>query len=86
MEFSWLFIQVNCELELYLSWTSDCVITEVLNATVHVGFPEVKKSSITGATFQITNAKHYPLQCTLSAKVNINFSENLKQEIKRTRK
>lgn len=35
------FLQINCELELYLSRTSDCVITKVLNATAQVGPPEV---------------------------------------------
>ena len=35
------FLQINCKLELYLSRTSDCVITEVLNATAQVGPPEV---------------------------------------------
>ena len=27
------FLQINCQLELYLSRTNHCVITEVLNAT-----------------------------------------------------
>ena len=49
---------INCEIELDLTWSKYCVISEILKT------PEVKgdnpaDETLTGATFQINNAKLY---------------------------
>ena len=62
---------INCEIELNLSWTKDSVLTEHYN-------------DITGATFQINNAKLYVRVVTLTVNYNIKFLENTKQRYKRT--
>ena len=43
-----------------------------------------KNNNITGATFQINNAKLYVPVATLSINDNIKFLENIKQGFKRT--
>ena len=61
---------INCEIELDLSQTKDCVLSE--------------HSSITGVTFQINNAKLYVSVFSLSINDNIKFLENIKQRFNRT--
>ena len=53
------------------SWTKDCILTEHLN-------------NITGAKFQINNAKIFVPVVILSLNNNIKFLENIKQRFKRT--
>ena len=70
----WIFLDltlVNCELELDLSWIKDCILIQHHN-------------HITGATFQINNAKLYALVVTLSINDNTKFLENIKPGFKRT--
>ena len=62
---------INCEIELDLSWTKDCVLTE-------------QNNNITGVNFVITSTKLYVAVVTLSINDNIKFLENIKQGFKRT--
>ena len=62
---------MNCEIELDLSWTKDCVLIENHN-------------SITGATFQVSNGKLYVPVITLCINDNYRFLENIKQGFRRT--
>ena len=61
---------INCKIELDLSWKKDRVLPECNN-------------NITGATFQINNAKLCVTIVTLSINDNIRFLENIKQGFKR---
>ena len=60
---------INCEIELHLKWTRNCVLIE-------------KDDSITKLT--ITSTKLYVPVVTLSINDNIKFLENIKQGFKRT--
>ena len=82
---------INCEIELDLSWSKECVISEISITTAMPGNPDatlpvpsVTAIQTTGATFQINNAKHYAPVVTLSINDNLNFLENIKQGFKRT--
>ena len=61
---------INCEIELDLSWTKYCVLSQHHN-------------NITGTTFQINNVKLYVSVVTLSINDNIKFLGNIKQGFKR---
>ena len=78
----------NCEIELDLSWSRYCVISEIsrtsravpnTNAVVYQVIAQT-----TSATFQINNAKVYVSVVTLSINYNIKFLENIKPGFKRT--
>ena len=58
---------INCEIELDLSWTKDCVLSEHYN-------------SITGTNFMIISTKLYVPVVTLSINDNIEFLENIKAQ------
>ena len=79
---------VNCEIELGLSWSRYCVITEI--SRTYGAIPDTNPdryqvtSQTTGATFQINNAKPYTPAVTFSINDNIKFLENIKQGFKRT--
>ena len=62
---------INCEIELDLSWTKDCVLVE-------------QNNDITGVHFLITSAKLYVPVVSLSIDDDINFLENIKQGFRRT--
>ena len=62
---------IDCEIELDLSWTEDCVLSEHYNI-------------ITGAIFLMNDAKLYVPVVTLSITGNIKFLENIKQGFRRT--
>ena len=62
---------IDCEIELDLSWTEDCVLSEHYNI-------------ITGAIFLMNGAKLYVPVVTLSIAGNIKFLENIKQGFRRT--
>ena len=71
---------INCEVELILFWSKNCVST---NMTVNAGVnPAIVAPS--GATFKITDTKLYVPIVTLSKKNNIKILEQLKTEFKRT--
>ena len=60
----------NCEIELDLSWSKDCVLIE-------------QNNNITGVNFFITSTKLYVVVVTLSINDNIKFLENMKQGFKK---
>ena len=62
---------INCETELDLSWTKDCVLIEHHN-------------NITRVNFMITSTTLYVPVVTLSINDNIKFLKNIKQGFKRT--
>ena len=78
----------NWEIELDLSWSRYCVITEILRTDGAV--PNTNRvryqvtSQTTGATFQINNTKLYIPIVTLSINDRIKFLENIKQGCKKT--
>ena len=68
----WSFLDlplINCETELDLSWTKDCLLIEQHN-------------NITGVKFMITSTKRYAPVATLPINDIINFLKNIKQGIK----
>ena len=70
----WKFLDlllINCEIELDLSWTKECVLIE-------------QNNNITGVNFVITSTKLYVPVVTFSIIDNIEFLENMKQGFKRT--
>ena len=70
----WRFVDlplINCETELDLSWTKDCVLIEHHN-------------NITGVNFMITSTKLDVPVGTLPINDNTKFLENIKQEFKIT--
>ena len=61
----------NCEVELYLTWPKNCVISEI-SRTPEVGRDKpVDAILATGATFQINNTKLHVPMVTLSTNANI---------------
>ena len=62
---------INCDIELDLSWTKDCVLIE-------------QNNNISGVNFVITSTKLYVPVVTLSMNHSIKFLENIKQGFKRT--
>ena len=60
---------INCEIELQLKWKKNCVISEISRKFNPVEYEEV--TAITGASFQINNAKPYVLVVTLSIKITV---------------
>ena len=80
---------INCEIEIDLKWTRNCVIPEI-SRTCRLVDPNANpvvyqvETGTTGATFQINNAKLYVLDVMLSTNDNIKFFKNIKQGFKRT--
>ena len=71
---------INCEIELYLSWSRQCIMSEISiipriypnpDANPHVC--EMAAIQINGASFQIKNAKLYVPVVTMSINDNIKF-------------
>ena len=82
---------INCEIELDLSWSKECIISEISikpripgNPDANPPVQEVALMQTTGATFEINNAKLYVPVVTLSTNDNIKSLENIKQRFKRT--
>ena len=82
---------INCEIELDLSWSKECIISERSIVPRVAGNPdanspvqEVAVIKTTGAAFQINNPKLYVSVVTLSINDNIKFLENVKQGFKKT--
>ena len=76
---------INCEIELDLSWSKETMISETSIAPRVPAYPDanppvltVAAILLTGATFQINNAKLYVPVVTLSINDNIKFLENIK--------
>ena len=82
---------INCEIELDLKKTKNCVISEISKTTEFYANPNanplnplLQAAIATGASFQINNGKLYVPVATLSINDNIKFLENMKQGFKRT--
>ena len=73
---------INCKIELELTWSKYCVISEVSKTTEVEGANPADETLTTGATFQTNNAKLYVPVVTLTNNDNIKFSENIKQGLK----
>ena len=77
---------INCEIELDLSWSKDCIVSETSitsrvagNPIANPLVPAVEAMRRTGATFQF-----YVPVATFSVHNNMKFLENIKQGFKRT--
>ena len=69
---------INCEVELDLSWSKDCLIPEIpANPTDNPPTDRTLPTQISKATFQINNVKLYDPVVTLSINDNIKFLENI---------
>ena len=75
---------MNCEIELDLKWSKNCVISETSRTPEVEGTNPANEALTTWATFQINNAKLHLPAVTLSINDNINFLENIKQGFKIT--
>ena len=82
---------INCEIELDLKWSRNCVISEIARTLEINADPDANllvldaaATETNNATFQINNAKHYVAGVTLSIKDSIKFLENIKQGFQRT--
>ena len=81
---------INCEVSLTLTWSQNCVLTDITtqavgNVNAH---PPVeargRTDAPTNATFKITETKLYVPVVTLSTEDDNNFLEQLKSGFKRT--
>ena len=75
---------INCEVELELTWSKYCLITEISRTTELEGVNPADERLAIGATFQINNVKLYVTIVNLSINENTNFLENIKHKFKRT--
>ena len=85
------FLLINCEIELDLSWSKECITSETSTIPRITGNPDanpyvqgVVAIQTTGVIFPINNAKIYGPVVTLSRNDNIKFLENIKQGFKIT--
>ena len=81
----------KCEIELDLSWSKECIISEISITPRIPGNPDANPPILTVAviqtnrgTFQQNNTKLYVPVVTLSPNDNIKFLENIQQGFKRT--
>ena len=72
-----------CEIELDLSWSEDCTISEISRGYEVERANLMAATETTGAIFQINSAKRYVL-VFIHTNDNIKFLENIKQGFKRT--
>ena len=78
---------INCEIELDLSWSRKCVISEISRTAAIAANPPNparEKTKTNSATFQIISPKLYIPVNTLSISDNIEFLENINPGFKRT--
>ena len=79
---------INCEIELDLTWSKYCVISQVFR-TFRAADPNADPAvyevvtETTGPKFQIINDKRFVPVVTLSINDNIKFPENMKYGFKR---
>ena len=79
----WKFLDlpfINCEIELDLSWSKECILSEIsiaprtpVNPDANSPVQEVTAMQTTVAKFQINNDKLYVSVVTLSTNDNIKF-------------
>ena len=82
---------IICKIELNLRWSRKCVIPEIYRTPEVAANPGANPPTANtvpnltfDAEFQINNTKLYVPVVTLSIKDTVDFSENMKQELKRT--
>ena len=82
---------INCEIELDLACSKDCIKSEILNiAKVPANtaatplIAHLPEGCTADVTFEINSTKLYGLLVTLSINEKINFLENIKPGFKRT--
>ena len=79
---------INCEVSLTLTWSENCVLTDITTQTARAAQGDNPArpaiGAPTSATFKITGTKLYVPVVTLSTKDGNNFSEQLKSGFKRT--
>ena len=78
---------INCEVSLTLTWSENCVLTDITTQTARAAQGDnparERIDAPTNATFQITDRKLYVPAVTLSTKNDNNFLEQLKSGFKR---
>ena len=72
---------VNCEMSLILTWSRECVITCTERRVITI---TRRDTSLTNATFQITDTKLYVPVVTLSTEYDKRPLEQLRTRFKRT--
>ena len=79
---------INCEISLTLTWSENCVLTDIKTQTAAAAQGDnparERIDAPTNATFKITDTKLYVPVVTLSTKDDNNFLEQLKSGFKRT--
>ena len=76
---------INCEVSLALTWSKNCVLTDITTQTARAAQGDnPARPAIHAPTFKITDTKLYVPVVTLSAKDDNNFLEQLKSGFKRT--
>ena len=73
---------INCEVELILTWSKNCVLADMTVRAAQGGNPAIVAP--TGLEFQITDTKLYVPVVTLSKENDIKLLEQLKTGFKRT--
>ena len=71
---------INCKIHLELSWTKDCVMSNIDPVDPPVDNPP----NVTAASFLITDTKLYVSIVTLSTKDNVNLTKQLNEGFKRS--
>ena len=79
---------INCEISLTLTWSENCVLTDIKTQTAAAAQGDnparERIDAPTNAIFKITDTKLYVPVVTLSTKDDNNFLEQLKSGFKRT--
>ena len=79
---------INCEVSLTLTWSENCVLTDIKTQTAAAAQGDnparERIDAPTNAIFKITDTKLYVPVVTLSTKDDNNFLEQLKSGFKRT--
>ena len=70
---------IDCETELELKWIRNCIISEISITAAVAGKKFMEE--ITNAASQINSTKLYVSVVTLSINDNMEFSEDLRQEL-----
>ena len=81
VDLSW----INCEIELDLSWSNKCIVSEISITFAKADDRPTATKQTTGETFQINNANLYVSVVAVSINDNITFLENIKQGFNRTK-
>ena len=73
---------INCEVELILTWSKNCVLADMTRRNAQGDNPAIVAS--TGSEFKITDTKLYVPVVTLSKENDLKLLEQLKSGFKRT--